>query len=200
MNERVGMMTRLGLCALLAGTLTACDLSDHLDDSMKRSEETVINIPEAVTVESPAAVLPLPVQQKLDLIKQTLDENSIRALVRLAEQEPDFQSNFGGLSHYDHWYIQKRAGLDPIEKTREILEQPYGVKDFGAYKYYIWPELATRPTEDLDFSRLTFQERATLTELIGEAGLERIRNGEAYPGFRLAIREDGSWAYLLQDN
>lgn len=183
-----------------AGMVAACDLSDKIDRPQRQGDELVVKVPEADIPEEPRNELPAPVQAKLGEIKATLKQNSIRALVRLAQKEPDFRSNFGDLSHYDHWYILKRMGLDVIEKTEEVLEQPYGVKDFGAEKYYIWPELATHSPEDLDFSRLTFTERATMAKLLGEQGVERVKAGESYPGFRLAIREDGSWAYLLQDN
>ena len=145
-------------------------------------------------------LLPPAVQEKLDLIRETLEQDSIRALVRLAEQEPDFKSNYGGLNHYDHWYIMKRAGLDPIEKTLIILDEPYGIKDFGVHKFYIWPEMATRPLDELKLNRLSFEDRATLARLVSEDGIKRLEDGEPYPGFRLAIREDGSWAYLMQDN
>ncbi len=190
------------LAAILAITLAGCDLSGKLEDSAPSAEGPgpEVSVPEASPPDAAVETLPPAVQAKLDLIRETLKTGSIRSLVRLANQEPDFRSNFGNLNHYDHWYILKRMGLDVIEKTEQVLNQPYGVKDFGAEKYYIWPELAARPPEDLVYSRLTFQERAALLELVSEAGIERVKGGEPYPGFRLAIREDGSWAYLLQDN
>ncbi len=85
-------------------------------------------------------------------------------------------------------------------KTREILQYPYAVKDFGTKKYYVWPSFAARSPEELQLARLSFMERADLIDLVGQEGIRRIEAGESYPGFRLAITQDGKWAYLLQDN
>ena len=193
----------LFICGLIAiAMLTACDLSGQIDREPNR--ETVTPLPEtdrAPTEESAdIEALPEAVAAKRDEIIGVLEQDSIRRLVNLAEQYPDFRSNYGEIRHYDHWYILKRAGIDPVIATQKILSEPYGVKDFGAEKYYIWPAFAARAPEELDFSRLSFAERASLQELIGEDGLERLKAGETYPGFRLAIRQDGTWVYLLQDN
>ena len=40
---------------------------------------------------------------------------------------------------------------------------------------------------------------ARLRELVGEPGLARIRGGEAYPGVRTAIAEDGDWLYFVHE-
>ena len=187
---------KLGLIS--AALLTSgCDLSDEIE--RRRAEDTATSEPDPA--QSPTdRQLPKPVSEKLAEIEAVLETGSLRQLVRLAEQYENFRSNYGNIDTYRHWYIQKRAGLDPIEKTRQILDQPYGVKDFGLETYYVWPALAVRAPEDLDFSRLSFSERAALQELVGDAGIERMRAGEAYPGFRLAIRDDGEWVYLLADN
>lgn len=198
MRKSVGWVFGISIAACLLA-LTGCDLTDKIDQNLERDEPVIVKVPQADLEDLPADTLPEPVQAKLDTIKATLETNSLRSLVRLASLEEDFRSNYGDLGHYDHWYILKRAGIDPIIKTEQILELDYGVKDFGAVKYYIWPELASRPPEDLVFSRLSFKERAMLLELVGESGVEDVKNGEPYPGFKLAIREDGSWAYLLQE-
>lgn len=193
---------RVFLSAGLIVLLGACDLSDEIDNNSPRSE--VVARVEKASEEPPgehtADELPEAVAKTRDEILAIIETGSIRSLARMADAQQGFRSNYGNLNHYDHWYIMKRAGLDPLEKTAEILKQPFGIKDFGAEKYYIWPALAVRAPEDLDFSRLSFSERATLSELVGEDGIERMKAGEAYPGFRLAIREDGRWVYLLHDN
>ncbi|MAT36292.1 MAG: hypothetical protein CMK06_14310 [Ponticaulis sp.] len=195
--------TVLFVFSLLAlGSVSACDLSDKIDTQKPATPTPEASEPVAVPTEESDNIeaLPEPVAAKRDEILEVLERDSIRRLVNLADEFEGFRSNYGGLRHYDHWYILKRAGIDPIAATREILNEPYGVKDFGAEKYYIWPAFAARQPEELDFSRLSFSERARLQELLGEAGIERLRNGETYPGFRLAIRQDGAWVYLLQDN
>ena len=202
----MAFMRRYGIggaiLAILFG-LASCDLSDRIDP---QRPEVVEPVPEADLAEAPAIesadvdALPDAVAAKRDQILETADMDSIRRLVYLADDFDGFRSNYGDIAHYDHWYILKRAGIDPIIAVREILSEPYGVKDFGAEKYYIWPAFASRRPEDLDFSRLTFAERARLQELIGDDGIARVEAGEPYPGFRLAIRQDGIWVYLLEDN
>lgn len=202
----MAFMRRYGIGgAILASLfgLASCDLSDRIDP---QRPEVVEPVPESDLAEAPAIesadvdALPDAVAAKRDQILETADMDSIRRLVYLADDYDGFRSNYGDIAHYDHWYILKRAGIDPIVAVREILSEPYGVKDFGAEKYYIWPAFASRRPEDLDFSRLTFAERARLQELIGDDGIARVEAGEPYPGFRLAIRQDGIWVYLLEDN
>ena len=199
MNQTVGWKT-LPLILAMSLSLSGCDLSDKLEPSEPVENETIIKIPQTEEVKPAEGELPAAVAAKRDEILAMLETGSIRTMVRFVANEPNFRSNFGGRSHYEHWYLMKRAGLDPMEQTKRILQEPFGVKDFGAEKYYIWPELATRTPEELDYSRLSFKERAILQELLGEAGIERVKKGETYPGFRTAIREDGRWVYLLQDN
>ena len=202
----MAFMRRYGIGgAILASLfgLASCDLSDRIDP---QRPEVVEPVPESDLAEAPAIesadvdALPDAVAAKRDQILETADMDSIRRLVYLADDYDGFRSNYGDIAHYDHWYILKRAGIDPIVAVREILSEPYGVKDFGAEKYYIGPAFASRRPEDLDFSRLTFAERARLQELIGDDGIARVEAGEPYPGFRLAIRQDGIWVYLLEDN
>ena len=202
----MAFMRRYGIGgAILASLfgLASCDLSDRIDP---QRPEVVEPVPESDLAEAPAIesadvdALPDAVAAKRDQILETADMDSIRRLVYLADDFDGFRSNYGDIAHYDHWYILKRAGIDPIIAVREILSEPYGVKDFGAEKYFIWPAFASRRPEDLDFSRLTFAERARLQELIGDDGIARVEAGEPYPGFRLAIRQDGIWVYLLEDN
>lgn len=194
-----GLTICFGLAALLC--LQACDLSDKIDSQRNKPPADVNETIAPPTEESTdIAALPEAVSAKRDEILGVLERDSIRRLVNLASEYDGFRSNYGDIRHYDHWYILKRAGIDPIIATKQILSEPYGVKDFGAEKYYIWPAFAARQPEELEFGRLSFAERARLQELLGEVGIERLKKGEAYPGFRLAIRQDGTWVYLLQDN
>lgn len=206
-RRQIFLTLRAGLtgASILVG-LSACDLSDKIEARPEvtapvAAPEEVVADPQPVTEEhAELDQLPEAVAAKRDEILDVLKTNSIRRLVRLAEENPDFRSNYGDLRHYDHWYILKRAGIDTIRETERILNESYGVKDFGAEKYYIWPGFAARTPEELEFSRLSFSERARILDLLGENGIERLKSGESYPGFRLAIRQDGTWVYLLQDN
>ncbi|MBN04943.1 hypothetical protein [Ponticaulis sp.] len=192
--------------AVLASLLPAffvlggCDLSDEIDARRAPASEADEEPAPPPVFSNETEELPEAVLAQRDALLDVLGRDSVRQLARYADQFPGFRSNYGDLSHYEHWYLLRRAGIDPVEATLQILDEPYAVKDFGAEKYFIWPDFAGRTNEELQHDRLTFSERARILTLIGEDGLERIRNGESYPGFRLAIREDGTWVYLLQDN
>ena len=58
-------------------------------------------------------------------------------------------------------------------------------------------DLAARDASDLIPEKLSFQDRRRLMELIGEEGIERIRQGEGYPGMRTAIAGNGRWVYFV---
>ena len=80
-----------------------------------------------------------------------------------------------------------------------LLDGPYGTRQVGDQVWYIWPDFAARDSEDLMPERLDFADRARLRELVGDTGLDRIRAGEAYPGLRTAIADDGRWLYFVHE-
>ena len=198
---RIKTLKQAVLFSALMAMIASCDLSDEIDE--RRAEATPTpaeEITELPEESSDMEALPEAVAAKRDEILSVLERDSVRQMVYLADDYEDFRSNYGDLSHYEHWYILRRAGIDPVAATQQILNEPYGVKDFGVEIYYIWPAFAARTPEELSNDRLTFSERARLLDLIGEDGIARLAAGESYPGFRLAIRQDGTWGYLLQDN
>ncbi len=87
-----------------------------------------------------------------------------------------------------------------MRQLEQLLSGPYGTRKVGDEVWYIWPDLAARMPEDLQPERLSFSERARLRDLIGEAGLQRIRDGQRYPGVRTAISETGRWLYFVHES
>ncbi len=139
------------------------------------------------------------VDEKIAAIREVLARDSLNRLVRLADAEPNFVSNFAGESHKVHWDLLRRTGFDPLAKLGGLLDGPYGTRQVGDQTWYVWPDLAALSAEDLLPERLAFSDRARLFELVGEPGLERIRAGEGYPGVRTAIAEDGRWLYFVHE-
>ena len=119
--------------------------------------------------------------------------------MRLADAEESFVSNFAGEAHRVHWDLLRRTGFDPVAKLGGLLDGPYGTRQVGDQIWYIWPDFAALEADQLLPERLTFTDRARLRELVGEPGLARIRNGEAYPGVRTAIAGDGDWLYFVHE-
>lgn len=178
--------------------LTACGS----DDGTPRMRVAVDAAP-AVTapIEAEQTLRPLTpeVEEKIAEIRDVLERNSMSRLVRLANAEDSFISNFAGESHRVHWDLLRRTGFDPLLRLGALLDGPYGTLQVGDQTWYVWPDFAALETEDLVPARLDFADRARLRELVGEIGLERIRAGETYPGIRTAIAEDGRWLYFVHE-
>ena len=147
----------------------------------------------------PDTVTPLTKQasEKIELLRDILQRNSLRRLALQANSEPAFVSNFANQSHRVHWDLLRRTGFDPLMQLERLLEGPYGTRQVGDEIWYIWPDLAALDAEALEPERLSFSDRARLRELVGEPGIVRIRDGQAYPGVRTAIAEDGRWLYFI---
>jgi hypothetical protein len=163
----------------------------------------MVNAAPAVTapveVEELTTPLTEPVEAKISEIRTILERNSLSRLVRLARAEENFVSNFAGESHRVHWDLLRRTGFDPLMRLGALLDGPYGTRQVGDQVWYIWPDFAARDSEDLMPERLDFADRARLRELVGDTGLDRIRAGEAYPGLRTAIADDGRWLYFVHE-
>ena len=186
----------LGLATLFA--LAACG-----DNDGTPRVRMMVNAAPAVTtpVEVEETISPLTdsVEAKIADIRAILERNSLSRLVRLANAEDNFVSNFAGESHRVHWDLLRRTGFDPLMRLEALLDGPYGTRQVGDQTWYIWPDFAARDAEDLLPERLDFADRARLRDLVGETGLDRIRSGESYPGIRTAIADDGRWLYFVHE-
>ncbi|MEZ5955305.1 MAG: hypothetical protein R3C13_13500 [Hyphomonas sp.] len=180
--------------ALLAGLvlgLAACGQAQETQpllppESMTRDPE----VPPPVEV--PAAVE----STRQDILGFT-KRGSLSGLARFAEGNEGFVSNLEGTPHREFWDLLRRTGIDPNLKLKALFDQPVGRRDVDGETWYIWPDLAAKDPGDLIPEKLSFQDRKRLRDLIGEDGVNRIRQGEAYPGMRTAIAEDGRWVYFV---
>jgi len=155
--------------------------------------------PAAMRPASPDIITPLTpaVDAKIEVLRDILDRNSLRRLSSQANSEPSFVSNFANQSHRVHWDLLRRTGFDPLLQLGRLLDGPYGTRQVGDEIWYIWPDLAALDAAALEPERLSFSDRARLLDLVGEPGIARIREGQAYPGVRTAIAEDGRWLYFI---
>lgn len=186
----------LGLSVILS--LSACGSDDG-------SPKVRLEVEAAPAIAAPAepeiVVTPLSaeVEAKIVAIREVLDRDSLSRLVRLANSEENFVSNFAGEAHRVHWDLLRRTGFDPLNKLGGLLDGPYGTRQVGDQTWYIWPDFAALDADDLLPEKLSFTDRARLKDLVGEAGLERIRAGQGYPGVRTAIAQDGDWLYFVHE-
>ncbi len=165
-----------------------------------------------ITVDAaPAAIMPVEAQvdtvialseaaeSKIADIRVVLARNSLARLVRLADAESSFISNFSGESNRVHWDLLRRTGFDPLAQLEILLDGPYATRTVGDEVWYIWPDLAALDAEELVPERLSFSDRARLHDLVGETGIARIRAGQGYPGIKTAINQDGRWLYFVHE-
>ena len=189
--------------ALILGLASVFALASCGDSDGTPRVRMMVNAAPAVTapVEVEETITPLTeaVDGKIADIRAILERNSLSRLVRLANAEDNFVSNFAGESHRVHWDLLRRTGFDPLMRLEALLDGPYGTRQVGDQTWYIWPDFAARDAEDLLPERLDFSDRARLRELVGEPGLDRIRAGESYPGVRTAIADDGRWLYFVHE-
>lgn len=186
------------LCALVAACADP-GARDGASVRLRVAAAPAVSQPQAqnevsVITLSPAAL------GKIAELRAVIARNSLNRLIRQARDEPTFISNFAGESHRVHWDLLRRTGFDPLRQLELLLSGPYGTRKVGDEVWYIWPDLAARMPEDLQPERLSFSERARLRDLIGEAGLQRIRDGQRYPGVRTAISETGRWLYFVHES
>ncbi|MEM8616847.1 MAG: hypothetical protein AAGF20_07915 [Pseudomonadota bacterium] len=187
--------------AFAAVCLASCSPDSASDPTLRLAVDAApaITQPTDTVVEPEAPLLSPSAEAKIEQIRTILARNSLSRLVRLADSEPSFVSNFSGQSHRVHWDLLRRTGFDPLAQLEQLLDGPYAVRTVGEQAWYIWPDLAALEPEALKPERLSFADRARLQALIGDAGLESIRQGQAYPGIRTAIAEDGRWLYFVHE-
>jgi len=178
--------------------LTACGDGDGTP-RVRVAVEAAPAVTAPVISEETITPLTEPAETKISDIRDILERNSLARLVRLANAEENFVSNFAGESHRVHWDLLRRTGFDPLMRLEALLDGPYETRQVGDQVWYVWPDFAALEAEDLLPEKLDFTDRARLRELVGETGLARIRAGESYPGIRTAIAEDGRWLYFVHE-
>ena len=180
--------------------LSACSPAEDEGPSVRL---TVPEAPAVTRIETAETECGTPLSDAADAkimaLREIIARNSLARLVRLANSEPAFVSNFANQGHRTHWDLLRRTGFDPLARLGELLGGPYGVRPVGDQVWYIWPDLAALDPEELQPERLSFRDRARLRDLVGDEGLARIRAGQGYPGVRTAIAEDGRWLYFVHE-
>lgn len=167
--------------------------------SVRMSVAAAPELPNPAKLEPEVLPLSTNVDAKIAEIRGVIERDSLNRLVRVASNETNFVSNFAGESHKVHWDLLRRTGFDPLTRLEGLLDGPYGTRQVGTETWYIWPDFAAAEAEELLPEKLSFADRARLERLVGDAGLSRIRSGQAYPGIRTAIAEDGRWLYFVHE-
>lgn len=83
--------------------------------------------------------------------------------------------------------------MDVLGQLQGILNLPHTVVDGGdAGDIYVWPFAYDRPYESLSSAELE-----ALTAAVGEDMMSFYEQSGSYVGYRLGIREDGTWLYYV---
>jgi len=160
-------------------------------------------LPGVTLVETPVVATPPALSEAaLDMqaaILETTQRNSLRRFARLADENSGFASNFAGVDHQEHWSLLRRTGVDPLREIEALFAERHATRTIGSEVWYVWPDFAAMAPENLLPEKLSFQDKARLTAMVGEDGIAQIRAGSAYPGFRTAISDTGRWVYYLHE-
>ncbi|MEE2879329.1 MAG: hypothetical protein VX593_10025 [Pseudomonadota bacterium] len=197
--ENAGLIPVCALAALALIGVGACERDVPRDTVRLQVEEAPSYMKPATDASGATEGLTPQVQETVAALRAIIEANSLSRLSRFANSQSGFISNFAGASHRDHWDLLRRTGFDPILRMEDLLDQPYGVRTVGSETWYVWPDLAALGPDELRPERLSFRQRARLQDLVGEAGVESIRNGSGYPGVRMAIAADGRWLYYVHE-
>lgn len=184
---------------LAAMLVSACGQEPARDTVRLQVEEAPDYMQPDAVHESETAELTEEAKTTVGRLREIIETNSLYRLSRYADSQPGFISNFAGASHRAHWDLLRRTGFDPILRMEDLLDGPYGTRTVGGETWYVWPDLAALDASDLRPERLNFRQRARLEELVGETGIEKIRQGSGYPGVRMAIASDGRWLYYVHE-
>jgi hypothetical protein len=150
----------------------------------------------AVAETSPAkAPLPKAVLSRIAQLQEMAGQGDYRALAKLADMQPGFRSNDGGLAHRDYWRLKVSAGDDPTKQLVRLLAEPPAIVDGVEGRSYVWPALAVlRPAE------VTPEIEGRIDQMLGAGQGAAFRQGAQWSGYTLAIREDGAWLWFVNGN
>ncbi|MGH1421992.1 MAG: hypothetical protein ACRBEQ_09255 [Hyphomonas sp.] len=162
--------------------------------------EEVVQPDESLT-QTPKVAVPVELSDEAQATRAEIlrfaKAGALRSLSRVAGRTEHFIASQAGDEPYLYWDLMRRTGSDPAVMLRTLFDEPPGIREVDGEIWFVWPDLAARAPDELIPEKLNFQERARLKELVGDAGIARLRAGEGYPGKRTAISEDGDWLYFV---
>ena len=186
------------LALLLVSMLMACGNGQPEQGRQQEAEDRAPAPPVRAPEPLPTELTPDALAMQEQILSVT-GRDSLRRFAELAEQAPDFASNFDGIAHFEHWSLLRRTGVDPLRNIEELFALPFGARQVGAEVWFIWPDFAATDPGELVPEKLSFRDRARLLEILGEEGLARLRASGVYPGLRTAISDSGRWVYYVND-
>lgn len=143
-----------------------------------------------VPAPGPVQELPAPVATTREAIISAASQCDLAAVEELAGDE--FVSSFGGggAENLSRWNEQ---GEDPASTLLELFAMPHATVEGGRGKIYVWP--AAHAYESWD--QVSPSEREQLLKIYTEEELEMFAQLGDYLGWRVGIREDGTWLYYV---
>lgn len=158
----------------------------------------VVDVPavvEAAPVE-PVSVTPdvwsQGVRDTVAVLEDIVVNGTYRDMARLASQYAEFRSNDGGMTHREYWYLKYRTGDWPMAHMGKVLAFDATIESGSEGNQFVWPYMAT-----LTPGEITPKARRDCVALLGEDGAQQFVRTGIWPGYRLGIRDDGTWVYFF---
>lgn len=128
----------------------------------------------------------------VERLKDIAARGDYRGLARLADQQPAFRSNDGGMANRDYWRLKVSAGDDPTRQLARLLAGPPAVVDGVEGRSYVWPALSVLKPADV-----TPAIARRIDDLLGAGQGAAFRDGAPWSGYSLAIGADGAWLWFV---
>jgi hypothetical protein len=156
---------------------------------LQKIDKTPAEIQEKAEAISPQEGLPLAVEVKRQAIAQAAKDRDYAGLAALTYKE-SFSYTFGGAypGGFEEYLKQNETATSPLDKAYKLLSLPY----IQQGEIYTWPAVFAKGARDW-----TEDDIKMMREIYTDADIENFRSYGSYIGYRLGIREDGSWIYFI---
>lgn len=137
--------------------------------------------------------LPALVAEKRDAVRAAAAAGDLQAMEALTDSE-QFTFSYGASdSPSAFWQAEIDNGIDVPAQVVALLDLPHTASEAeGGPSIYTWPSAFDRPYESLSSAELVALEAA-----VGPQVMETYEQTGQYLGYRLGIRADGAWIYLV---
>jgi hypothetical protein len=151
--------------------------------------ETPAEIQEEAENISRQAGLPYAVAEKRESMALAAKNKDYVAFAALADKE-SFSYTFGGSypGGFEAYLRDNESATAPLDKAYKLLSFPH-IKQNGIYT---WPAFFAKEAKDW-----TSEDIKMMRELYSDEDVEGFRVYGSYIGYRLGIRENGSWIYFI---
>lgn len=132
--------------------------------------------------------LPQAVQNKRKAIIEATEKKDYKKLSDLAGN--NFSYSFGGdyEGGFETWIKYLEKNENPFQNIRTILEQPFAKQG----NIYVWPGYFLKNSD-----QWSEEDLKQMRKIEDEEAIENWRKFGGYIGYRIGIRDDGTWLFYI---